>query len=139
MAFKTSPAGRKFIESNEGLILVVKYDAKGHFAIGYGHDLVEGETYPDGITQAQADLLLSGDLAQFEPFVNARVPAACNQNQFDALIDFIYEEGPGGFRMLMSHGWDQIPTQILRWDVVDGKPNPGVEERRKKDLALFQS
>jgi lysozyme len=136
---KTSPSGRAFIEENEGLVLFAKPDAKGKFEIGYGHDLKPGESYPDGITKQEADLLLSGDLAEFEPIVNAEVPDDCTQHQFDALMDFIYEEGPGGFKMLMSHGWDQIPTQILRWDYVDGTPNPGVEERRRKDLALFNS
>lgn len=135
--FRTSVAGRKFIESNEGLTLKAKPDAKGKYEIGYGHDLLPGESYPDGITQTQADLLLSGDLAQFELHLNAEVPDSCNQNQFDALMDFTYEEGAGALAMLISHGWDQIPVQILRWDYVEGKPNPAVEARRQRDLALF--
>lgn len=136
--FKTSPAGRAFLESNEGLLLVAKPDAKGKWSIGYGHDLLPGESYPNGITAVEADQILSEDLAKEEAAVNAGVPDNCTQNQFDALVDFTHEEGPGGLHQLLAHGWDKIPVQILRWDVVEGKHNAGVAERRKKDLALFQ-
>jgi GH24 family phage-related lysozyme (muramidase) len=137
--FKTSPAGRAFIESNEGLTLVAKPDAKGKSEIGYGHDIKPGEDFSRGITKDQADAILSADLTEFEPYVNAAVPDSCTQNQFDALMDFIYEEGQGGFHVLMSHGWAQIPVQILRWDIVEGQPNDAVETRRKKELVLFNS
>lgn len=139
LTMKTSAKGRAFIESNEGCVLVARYDAKGHWEIGYGHDILPGENFGSGITRQRADEIFADDLAHFEPYVNAAVPQDCTQNQFDALMDFVYEEGVGGFHMLMSHGWEQVSAQMLRWDYVDGAPNASVEARRRKDVVLFNS
>ena len=47
---KTSQNGLNLIEHSEGLSLTVYVD-NGKPAIGYGHELLAGESYPDGITQ----------------------------------------------------------------------------------------
>jgi lysozyme len=45
------------------------------------------------ITQDQADQLLQSDIAASVPCVNRSVTAAINQNQFDALVDFVFNLG----------------------------------------------
>jgi len=141
----TSAAGRAFLEKNEGLRLTVYNDA-GHPAIGYGHDLLPGETFPGGITPAQADALLSTDLAtRFEPAVTAAVasavPPSCTQNQFDALVDFCYNEGPRNLAIMLSHGWAQIPSQMPRWcyEEVEGVTvkSAGLAARRAAEVKMF--
>lgn len=139
---QTSVNGRKFLEANEGLRLSV-YNDNGKSAIGYGHDLLPGEVFPNGITQAQADQLLTQDLStRFEPAVSRLAPQA-NQNQFDALVDFCYNLGPGDLATMLHHGFDQVPLHIPAWcyKEVNGveQKDPGLEARRKKEVVLFNT
>lgn len=135
---QTSEAGIAFIKRNEGFAARV-YDDVGKQAIGYGHDLQPGESFIQ-ISLDQADLLLRQDLAsRYEPSVNALVPPNCTQNQFDALADFAYNLGVASLRMMVGHGWEQVPEQILRWDHVAGKVNAGLTARRQAEVLMFQS
>lgn len=138
-----SEAGIALIKSSEGFSAKV-YDDNGHPCVGYGHDLLPSESFPDGITEDEADALLRKDLAtRVEPEVNAVIPTEggviCTQGQYDALCDFCYNLGPAALRMIVGHGWDQIPEQLPRWTFVSGKPNPGLEARRARELALFNA
>jgi lysozyme len=131
-----SPAGIAFIESNEGLVVHV-YNDNGRRAIGYGHDLLPGESFPDGITQEQAEALLFRDLVPVQAALTSLVPQDCTQDQWDALCDFAYNLGIGSLKTMLAHGWDQVPLQIPRWNLVNGAATPGLTARRKAEVALF--
>lgn len=137
-----SPTGIAFIESNEGLILL-PYNDNGKQAIGYGHDLLPGESYPEGITQEQAEALLFHDLTFVQNALTVLVPANCTQNQYDALCDFGFNLGVGALKMMLAHGWDQVPTQILRWDMAQVNEvevvNADLKTRRAAEVALFNT
>jgi GH24 family phage-related lysozyme (muramidase) len=136
-------AGYQFIRDREGLSLTVKGDTGAHQEIGYGHDLLPVESYPDGITQPYAEALLQADAARDQVHVNSVVPSTCTQNQFDALVDFCYECGPGALQQLIAHGWSQVTAQLPRW--VYAKINgveielPGMVTRRQLEVQLFNS
>ena len=94
--YKTSPNGRAFIEAWEGLYLKAYDDGTGVWTIGYGHTTPAGlpRVYPGMlITQAQADAILTSDLASVEADVNHHVILNINQNQFDALVAFDFNTG----------------------------------------------
>lgn len=137
-----SVAGIQFIEKNEGLRLTL-YGDVGHQAIGFGHDITLQEQlsgqFINGITEDQAIGLLNQDLLHVEGILNELVPDECTQNQFDALCDFAYNDGCGAVRMMLSHGWDQVTDQILRWKYSRGTVNPGLVARRAAEVALFQT
>jgi GH24 family phage-related lysozyme (muramidase) len=140
---KTSSNGIRFLQSQEGYSAHV-YNDNGKPAIGNGHDLLPGESFPDGLTRQQATDLLLKDLISREANVNRLAPWA-NQNQFDALVSFDYNLGEDHLETMLDHGRDQVPVQILRWHY---KKNPitGVMEesqplllRRQAELALYNS
>lgn len=132
-----SENGIRFIESFEGFSSKV-YNDVGHPAVGYGHDLQPGESFPDGLTQEQAEMLLVSDLdTRFEPSVNALIPDGCTQNQFDALCAFAYNLGVGALQTMVGHGWDQVPEQIPRWSHVNGVVSPALTARRQAEVKLF--
>ncbi len=140
---QTSLNGIAFIEANEGFCPTVRPDNRGPM-IGFGHDLQPGETFPDGITPADAAQLLLNDLhTRFEPAVNRLADPSCTQNQFDALVDFCYNLGPGDLATMLHHGWAAVPVQMLAWvyGEIDGVEQklPGLEARRAKEVALFNS
>ena len=75
-----------FIKNNEGLKLHSYDDVAGIPTIGYGHKLLHGETFPDGITEQQAGELLEKDLQNINAFLET-IPNLTD-NQCTALADF---------------------------------------------------
>ncbi len=142
---QTSEKGIAFLKQNEGFVDHV-YDDNGKPAIGYGHDLLPGESFPNGIDEPGADQLLrKKDLPKFESAVHTQIPqdVTPTQNQFDALVDFVYNLGPGPLATMMHHGWQQIPTQIPAWCYKHVKgvavKDSGLVARRTKEVLLFLS
>ena len=94
----TSAAGVAFIEGWEGWngtvdkktgLTYAKDDGFGNGTIGWGHNCGKCEDFKDGITKAQGETLLKGDLAQFEKSVNG-LGASLSQQQFDGLVSFAF-------------------------------------------------
>lgn len=89
----------KLIREQEGCVLHPYLDQAGVPTIGIGTI-----RYPSGlhvrmqdppITQEQADSYLSFESNAAADAVNSFVSSSINQNQFDALCDFAYNEGTG--------------------------------------------
>lgn len=94
---KVSPRGADFIKSFEGLKLDAYRDQADIWTIGYGH------TGPDvkpgmRITEREAEALFARDVAIRERIVSSLVSAPLNQNEFDALVSFVYNVGEGAFK-----------------------------------------
>lgn len=138
-----SQAGVQFIASNEGYAAHVYNDA-GKQAIGFGHDLLPGESFPNGVTQQEALDILVRDCAKVDDAMQTLVdhgliPADVTQGQWDACADFAFNLGAQALRIMLGHGWDQVPTEILRWCYVGHVQNAGLLARRQKELALFRT
>lgn len=139
---QTSANGLQFIADNEGYTPTPKSD-NGHPMWGHGHDQRDGEPIPAFISQPDADALLLSDVrTHYEPYVQKFAPWA-NQNQFDALVDFAYNEGIGALATLLHHGPDQVTKQLPAWcyEHINGVPhrNEGLAARRVKEIALYES
>ena len=123
------------------------YDDAGKPAIGYGHDLRAGESFPTGITEPQARALQKLDVEYAEAAIKSLVKVPLTQGQFDALVDFAYNVGTGqkGFggstllKFLNLGKYAAAGQQLLRWDFVKGKENDGLEARRKEELVFWNS
>ena len=134
---KTSTNGLNAIKLNEGFRSKVYLDSAGKRTIGFGHLVLPFENFPDsGITEEQATTILMQDVEHVEIYLNAAMPGLY-QNEFDALIDFGFNLGVGALHLLLSHGIDQIPTQILLWDHAGGVVIEGLLERRQRELATW--
>jgi lysozyme len=136
---KTSQAGLTLIETSEGFRALPYQDVAGVWTVGYGHRILRGEDYSEGITQAQGQDLLQADLGQVEDALPGLVSDTCTQAQWDACADFAYNLGINALRTCLSHGWDQFPIQALRWVNAGGKEQPGLVTRREAEVALFTS
>ena len=91
---KISQTGIDLIKRFEGLELEAYQDIAGIWTIGYGHtgpDVFEGWE----ISKFEAEELLRVDLVSREKAVNDLVRVPINQNQFDALVSFVYNVGIG--------------------------------------------
>jgi GH24 family phage-related lysozyme (muramidase) len=92
----TSQAEIDYIKQHEGLRLNAYQDTGGLWTIGYG-----SITMPDGspvqagdtITEDQADTMLLNEVAKFESMLVGAVTVPLTQNQYDAIIDFLFGTG----------------------------------------------
>lgn len=138
-----SSNGLSLIKLEEGFVSKTYTDVAGVATIGFGHKILPTDNFPVyGITEAQAEVVLLEDCSHLEFFLNSYITQfhwIINQNQFDALVDFGFNLGAGSLHKLMSHGIDAIPFQILLWDHAAGKVFEPLLERRKKELALWQT
>lgn len=95
---KTSAAGLAAIEAREGRRLVAYQDSTGVWTIGVGHTgLVNGVAIGRGmtITSDQCDQLFATDIVKFENALNKALTVPVTQNEFDALVSWLYNVGTG--------------------------------------------
>lgn len=141
---KTSNKSLELIKQHEGCRLTAYKCPAGVWTVGYGHtgaDVVPGLT----ITQRRADELLSEDVRWAEEAVN-REKLLLNQNQFDALVSFVFNIGAGNFRsstllkMIRVNPQSlNIRTELGKWCKAKGSTLPGLALRRKAEADLYFS
>ena len=137
--------------SNEGISLIQKFEgceleayqcSAGVWTIGYGHtkDVVEGMT----ITKEQAEQMLVDELHEYENYINEYVTVALSQNQFDALVSWVYNLGPANLKastmlkVLNAKEYEDVPAQMKRWNKAGGKVLEGLIRRREAEACLFK-
>jgi len=141
----TSKKGIDFIKGHEGFVPKIYNDSYGYKTIGYGHLLKEGEEklFANGITREQAEQLLKEDLKIAEKAVNLWVEVPLNQNQFDALVSFVFNVGQGNFRRstllkkLNNGDYMGAADEFLKW--IGKPPLKGLIRRRAEERKLFLS
>ena len=143
LQMRTSEAGIDLIKSFEGCRTVAYQDVVGVWTIGYGHtiDVKEGMS----ITQHQCDVMLEVDIETYENYVNKYVIVSLTQNQFDALVSWVYNLGPTNLRnstmlkVLNAGKYSEVPYQMKRWNQAGGKVLKGLVVRRKAEAELFNN
>ena len=139
---KTSAAGLSLIKKFEGCELEAYQCSAGVWTIGYGH--TKGVTPSDSISQEEAEQMLVDELHEYESYVNEYVTVALSQNQFDALVSWVYNLGPANLKastmlkVLNSGEYEDVPAQIKRWNKAGGKVLEGLIRRREAEACLFQ-
>ena len=136
-----SKEGIDLIKGFEGCQLAAYRDSNGVPTIGYGH--TNGVSMGTAITQAQADTFLFDDLEQFETYVNDHVTIPLTQHQFDALVSFTYNLGPGTLyhSSVLTHTnagqFYQAADAILQYDHAGGEKLLGLTRRREAERRLY--
>lgn len=152
--------------SEKGLDLLTKWegaentaykDAGGKWTIGVGHlltteELVSGrlkigeelvEWRNTALTDSQVTDLLAQDLVSREECVDNWVKVPLNRDQFDCLVSFVFNVGDHAFHsstllIYLNEGkYEEVPTQLRRWNKVGGKVNQGLVNRREKEIKLW--
>lgn len=117
-----SATGLALIKQSEGFRAATYKDIAGFPTIGYGHRIVPPESYPNGMTEAQASAALNADVFCAERTVARLVRVPLTQGQFDALVDFCFNMGGGRLaastllRDLNAGQYDAAALQLLSWD-----------------------
>lgn len=140
---KISLAGLALVKASEGWVDHIYQDVTGHETIGYGHLVKPGEVFPLTIFYEQGELLLKSDLEWAEEVVTASVKVPLSQNQFDALVDFVFNEGEGSFKrstllLLLNQGrYIEASQEFGKWIYSGGRIFDALVKRREKERQLF--
>ncbi len=145
---KISQKGIDLITSQEGLILHPYKDKVGIPTIGYGTI-----RYPNGTRVSLSDAEISKEqaISFLLDFVSRNIegqlnslPVNWNQNQFDSICSFCYNEGTDGF--LKSHlllaiedgkSESEIRAQFSKWVYAGGNILEDLVKRRRVEADLF--
>lgn len=144
---RTSSDGIALIKEFEGRKLSSYKCPAGIWTIGYGHTTAAGfpEVVPNmTISAAQAEDILRRDLTKYEDAVDKAVTVALTQSQFDALVSFCYNVGPGAFakstlvKKLNRGDYGSVPGELMKWNKANGKELAGLTKRRRAEAALWR-
>lgn len=111
------------------------------WTLGWGHTLNvrEGDT----CSQAQADQWLLDDVGFAVNAVNQMVKVGLTQEEFDALVDFVFNCGIGNFQRstllvdINSNNIQGAIDEFDKWDEAGGQVLSGLWRRRDAERALF--
>jgi len=114
--------------------------------IGYGC-VINHSNFDNGITYQECEELFIEKINYFSNVIRNAVLPKLNQNQFDALVCFVYNIGEYGFaksklltfinRNINNLG--KIEKEWKKWIYVKGKKLPGLVTRRNEEFKLFSS
>tara|TARA_S200000501_G_scaffold83402_1_gene75581 strand:+ start:2232 stop:2963 length:732 start_codon:yes stop_codon:yes gene_type:complete len=149
---KISTAGLNLVKQFEGLHklgedgLIYPYLCPANkLTQGYGatKGIKKGITW----TKSECEQRLIADLSDHAEAIYKHVKVPLSQNQFDALVSFVYNLGASNFKSstllkkLNAQDYDAVPEQLMRWNKarVNGKLQPlkGLTRRRTAEAALF--
>ena len=128
---KSNP--KKFIKKG------MKY--KGTLTNGYGH--TKGVKPGQTITKKQAEKYLRDDVDEAVKTVQGSVKVKLKQNEFDALVSFVYNVGPGAFKCstllkcLNSGDFDGTAGQFGRFVYSKQRRLRGLVIRREQERKMF--
>lgn len=131
-----SQVGLEAIKEREGVELRAYQDVRGIWTIGVGH--TGGEVHGGLVwSEEQVNEALERDLAWAEAEVNQKVTVPMTQNQFDALVSFVFNIGKTGFDHSsalrdFNSGVMKAANDLLMWEI------PAVlKTRRESERAQF--
>ena len=145
MTRKVNAATLAHIKASEGLRLSSYPDPGSKngepWTIGYGS--TSGVRKGMTITKEQAEARLVQDLTHAEDTVSRLVMVPLNDNQFGALVSFVFNIGSGAFasstllRKLNAGDYAAVPAQLARWNKNDGSVMAGLTKRRPAEAKLW--
>lgn len=146
---KTSAKGIDFIKKWEGFRSAPYLDVAGVPTIGFGSTFYESGrkvTMRDRhITEEEATKLKANIVKKFEDWVNKLVTEKLEQHQFDALVSFCYNVGPGALKrstLLRKINADPkdptVANEFTKWTKSGGRRYRGLARRRIQEAYLFE-
>ena len=142
---KISDAGHALTQGFEQCRLTAYWDALGKvWTVGWGatgKDICQWTVW----TQEQADMEYMARRSGDEASVNRHVTVSISQGQFDALCDFVYNDGDGAFeestllRLLNDGQIMAAAAEFIKWDHSGGVVVPGLLRRRIAERDMFLS
>ena len=132
-----------YLERVEGERFHAYRDQGGVWTDGVGHTLnvTEGSV----VSQVQIDANLASDLLTTEQrlywAIGPSAIATLNDGEYAALLSFVFNEGEKAdwaiWADIRQGDLSLVPSELAKFDIEDGKVDPGLVNRRKADIALW--
>ena len=132
----------EFVAEQEGFEPMAYKCPTGHWTIGFGHarNVHEG----DIVTRREAYELLDRDLQRTQEELATLIHININENQFIALMSFVYNFGLTKcrtyrlFGMINRGEWENVRTWWPKYcNPKDPTVTKGLRDRRMRELELF--
>jgi len=114
-------------------------DLDGGMLIGYGHQILPPEQHLTSVTRENAELLLQQDILKAERCLGHLIDFDLTQNQFDALVSFIYSTGCARFQCSSVYVYlkrKDFKNALLQWKrwiyTAQGMPVMGLAKKAKE-------
>jgi lysozyme len=142
-----SATGLNALMAHEGVRLRAYQDEAGVWTICYGH--TKGVYAGMVATQAQCEDFLRADIKWAEYAVNSLVVVPLTQNQFDALVSFVFNVGYANFKdstllkRLNAGDYAAAAQEFPKWSMLRDKKtgkkrlSQGLLRRRMDEQTLF--
>ncbi|AXH71889.1 MAG: endolysin/autolysin [Caudoviricetes sp.] len=114
---------------------------QGIYTIGFGHTFRDVRLFQRNITRQEALDLLDQDIADSVKAVNDVAPDSLTQAQFDAMVDLVFNAGPGvigptkGTGIALRAG--DIATLRVKLPQFRNQTNP-ITQRLEPDLGVYR-
>jgi lysozyme len=157
-SYKFSNKGENSLKVAEGFRAKPYRDSAGHCTVGYGHKVKKGEAFTE-LTEYEAENLMRQDVAPIVRFLNIHLDTLVTQNQFDALVMFIFNIGEtrflgsSVFENLKNRKYDEATAPWSKWINITIEtvceetgekikklvPCDGLINRRAREIQLFNA
>tara|TARA_R110000824_G_scaffold334925_1_gene521490 strand:- start:37 stop:480 length:444 start_codon:yes stop_codon:yes gene_type:complete len=141
---KTNKAGLDIIMKFEGCELKAYKCPAGIWTIGYGNTYYkDGTKIKDGdeISKKEAVELLATILPIYEKMVTSNIKASINENQFSALVSYVYNTGGSNtlYKLINAKSSSDIIREWIETHYISGggKVLKGLITRRKAESELY--
>lgn len=140
------PSTLRFIRLHEGAKRKAYKDVAGLDTIGVGHLIKPTENYllHKELNDDEVNALLAADLEKANASIKKLVTATLTQQQYDALISFVFNVGSGAFarstllkKINTSCPPVEIKAEFMKWTRAGGKKVQGLVNRRTAEAELF--
>lgn len=149
LSMDVSKNGAQFIARHERFIPTPYNDPSKFATIGYGHLIAKRPVNEDDIdewgclSKEEGLKLFMDDLRSRVNTVNKLVKVNLTQNQFDALVSFVFNAGEGNFqrstllKRINSGQLETVPDELNKFVYSNKKRLPGLVKRRVEEGDLF--
>lgn len=139
---KTTEEQKKRTKRFEGLRLKAYPDGNGNMTIGYGHKM-KRQNQMHTISFKDAEEIFKHDINIVEEQVTG-LKLGLNQNQFDAICDFVFNLGISKFthstlyKLILKNKDDiEIAREFMMWVCINHKISKGLKKRREVEYLTY--
>ncbi len=140
---KITDDGLSLIKRFEGFSPVSYRCAAGFMTIGYGHEILSGETIREPISEEEALTILAQDVMIAERSVCRLITVPLEHWQYDALVRWTFNLG--GRRLQIStmrkrvneERHPLVPGEMKRWVYVGTTRLSGLIKRRNAEATMY--
>jgi lysozyme len=142
LAYTISAAGRQNIKDEEKFSAYPYADGPGQ-SVGWGHQIQPGENFSYPLSFDVGEQVFESDIAKVESTINATVTVPLDQNQVDAIGDFIYRIGTGNWQKsqlladLNAGNYAAAATDFSHFIKTNGQVSSALQARATNEQNLF--